>query len=151
MKNTKISNLLLAYKKAYTQINDSSSMPFLNLLLAYFFIALLLHYLLRATEIFWEACLFQSFPTRYRWDLFQVKHVLICEPLEEFSNEFCNTKIELTIERFHTRGQHLCKFILTKESIQIRKSSTPTGFVSKTKHGHRFIVLGHQNCCRNVM
>ena len=87
---------------------------------------------LRTTEIFWAARLFWSFSRRNRCDLFHVKHVLIYEPLEKFSNEFCSTKIKLTVERFHTRGQHLCKFIWTKESIQIRKSSIPTGFVSKT-------------------
>ena len=37
-----------------------------------------------------------------------------------------------TIERFHSRGEHLCKFIGTKESIFIRKSSTPTGFSGYT-------------------
>ena len=36
------------------------------------------------------------------------------------------------IERFHSRGQHLCKFIGTKESVCIRKSSTPKGLVWNT-------------------
>ena len=38
------------------------------------------------------------------------------------------------MERFHSRGQHLCKFIATKESVYTRKEF----------HSHR-IVLGHQN------
>jgi len=39
----------------------------------------------------------------------------------------CNFKIE----RFHSRGQQLCKFIGTKESFYIRKefNSTPKGLV----------------------
>ena len=33
------------------------------------------------------------------------------------------------IERFHSRGQHLCKFIGTKKKALIKeKSTTPTGF-----------------------
>ena len=33
------------------------------------------------------------------------------------------------IERFHSRGQHLCKFIGTKKKAFIKeKSTTPTGF-----------------------
>ena len=49
-----------------------------------------------------------------------------------------------TIERFHSRGQHLCKFIGTKESVYIRKefNSHRTGLGHK--HGRRFIVLGHK-------
>ena len=34
-----------------------------------------------------------------------------------------------SIERFHSRGQQLCKFIEIKESFYIREDSTPTGFV----------------------
>ena len=33
------------------------------------------------------------------------------------------------IERFHSRGQHLCKFIGTKGMVCIRKSSTPKGLI----------------------
>ena len=33
---------------------------------------------------------------------------------------------------FHSHGQHLCKFIGTKESVYIRKESTPTGLVWDT-------------------
>ena len=44
---------------------------------------------------------------------------------------------------FHSRGQRLCKFIGTKESVYIRKefNSHKTGLGHK--HGRRFIVLGH--------
>ena len=44
------------------------------------------------------------------------------------------------LERFHSRGQHLCKFIGAKESVYIRKefSSLRIGFGHQ--HGRRFIV-----------
>ena len=36
------------------------------------------------------------------------------------------------MERFHSRGHHLCKFIRTKESACIRKEFNPTGTVWDT-------------------
>ena len=55
------------------------------------------------------------------------------------------------IECFHSRGQHLCKFIGRKESVYIRKklNSHRTGLGHQ--HGRRFIVLGHQYGRRDVM
>ena len=55
------------------------------------------------------------------------------------------------IECFHSRGQHLCKFIGTKGSVCIRKqlNSHRTGLGHQ--HGRRFIVLGHQYGRRDVM
>ena len=55
------------------------------------------------------------------------------------------------IECFHSRGQHPCKFIGTKESVYIRKdlNSHRTGLGHQ--HGRRFIVLGHQYGRRDVM
>ena len=57
----------------------------------------------------------------------------------------------LIIECFHSRGQHLNKFIGTKESVCIRKefNSHRTGLGHQ--HGRRFIVLGHQYGRRDVM
>ena len=49
-------------------------------------------------------------------------------------------KIITIIERFHSRDQHLCKFIGTKESFYIRKEF----------NSHR-IGLEHQYGCRDVM
>ena len=51
---------------------------------------------------------------------------------------------QTSIECFHSPGQHICKFIGTKESICIRKefNSHRTGLGHQ--HGRRFIVLGHQ-------
>ena len=58
---------------------------------------------------------------------------------------------KIVIERFHSRGQHLCKCIGTKESVCIRKefNSHRTGL--EHQHGRRFIVLGHQYGRRDVM
>ena len=55
------------------------------------------------------------------------------------------------IECFHSRGQHLCKFIGTKENVYIRKefNSHRTGLGHQ--HGRRFIVWGHQYGRRDVM
>ena len=53
------------------------------------------------------------------------------------------------IECFHSRDQHLCKFIGTKESVCIKKSSTPRGLGHQP--GRRFIVLGHQYGRLDVM
>ena len=55
------------------------------------------------------------------------------------------------MERFHSRGQYVCKFMGTKESVCIRKelNSHRTGLGHQ--HGRRFIVLGHQYGRRDVM
>ena len=55
------------------------------------------------------------------------------------------------IERFHSRGQHVCKFIGTKENVYRRKefNSHRTGL--GRKHGRRFIVLGRQHGRRDIM
>ena len=52
----------------------------------------------------------------------------------------CERVVFEEIERFHSRGQHLCKFIGTEESIYIRKE-----FNSKR------IFLGHQYGRLDVM
>ena len=53
-------------------------------------------------------------------------------------------------ECFHSRGQHICKFIGTEESVCIRKefNSQRTGLGHQ--HGRRFIVLEHQYGRRDV-
>ena len=55
------------------------------------------------------------------------------------------------MECFHSRGQHLCKFTGTKESVCIRKefNSHRTGLGHQ--HGRHFIVLGHQYGRHDVM
>ena len=55
------------------------------------------------------------------------------------------------IECFHSRDQHLCKFIGTKESVCIRKEFHSHRIGSGHQHGRRFIVLGHQYGRRDVM
>ena len=69
----------------------------------------------------------------------------------------CDARAELLfspskpIACFHSRDQHLCKFIGTKEIICIRKefNSHRTGLGHQ--HGRRFIGLGHQYGRRDVM
>ena len=55
------------------------------------------------------------------------------------------------IEWFHSRGQHLCKFIGTKGSVRKRKEFNSQRIVLGHQHGRRFIVLGHQYDRRDVM
>ena len=55
------------------------------------------------------------------------------------------------IECFHSRGQHLCKFIGTKESVYIRKEFISHRIGLGHQHGRRFIVLGHQYGRQDVM
>ena len=47
------------------------------------------------------------------------------------------------IECFHSRGQHLCKFMGTKKSVYIRKEFNSHRIGLGHQHGRRFIVLGH--------
>ena len=56
----------------------------------------------------------------------------------------CRYDLSQGIESFHSRDQHLCKFMRTKESVYIRKeiNSHRTGL--EHQHGHRFSVLEHQ-------
>ena len=52
---------------------------------------------------------------------------------------------------FHSRGQHQCKFIGTKESVCIRKQFNSHGNGLGHKHGRRFTVLGDQYGYLDVM
>ena len=49
-----------------------------------------------------------------------------------------------SIECFHSRDEHLCKFIGTKESVCIRKEFNSHRTSLGHQHGRRFIVFGHQ-------
>ena len=55
------------------------------------------------------------------------------------------------IECFHSRGEHPCKFIGTKESVCIRKEFNSHRIGLGHQHGRRFIVLGHKYGRRYVM
>ena len=55
------------------------------------------------------------------------------------------------IERFHSRDQHLCKFIETKGSVYIRKEFNSLRICLVHQHGRHFIVLEHQYGRRDVM
>ena len=52
---------------------------------------------------------------------------------------------------FHSRGQHICQFIGTKESICIKKEFNSQMTVLGHQHGRRFIVSGDQYGRRDVM
>ena len=54
------------------------------------------------------------------------------------------------IERFHSRGQHLCKFIGTNR-VCIKREFNSHRIGLGHQHGRRFIVLGHQYGRRDVM
>ena len=49
------------------------------------------------------------------------------------------------IERFHSRGLHLCEFFGTKERVCIRKEFNSQRIGLGHQHGRRFIVVGHQH------
>ena len=60
-------------------------------------------------------------------------------------------RIHLFIDRFHSRGQQLCKFIGTKESFYTRKEFNSHRIGLVHQNGRRFIVLVHQYGRRDVM
>ena len=65
-------------------------------------------------------------------------------PLTSFS-------VSTSIERFHPRGQHLCNFIGTKESVYIRQEFNSQRIGLEHQHGRRLIVLENQYGRRDVM
>ena len=62
-----------------------------------------------------------------------------------------SNKYLISIERFHSRGHHLCKFIGTKENFCIRKEFNSHRIGLGHQHGRRFIVLWHQYGRRDVI
>ena len=80
-----------------------------------------------------------------------------CEPPLLWRNEInrlsqeSRVQVGGCIECLHSRGEHLCKFMGTKESVCIRKEliflRTGLGY----QHGHRFFVLGHQHDHRFIV
>ena len=71
----------------------------------------------------------------------------------DFRDE-CRTRMKFVrkqpIERFHSRGQHLCKFMTTNEIVYIRKESNSHRIPLVHQHGRRFIVLENQYGRRDV-
>ena len=57
----------------------------------------------------------------------------------------------IPIACFHSRDQHLCEFIETRESLCIRKEFNSHMIGLGHQNGRRFIVLGHQYGRRDVM
>ena len=54
------------------------------------------------------------------------------------------------IDRFHSRGKQLCKFVGTKTFFYITKVSIPNGYLSVHQHGRRFHCFIHQYGHRDV-
>ena len=63
----------------------------------------------------------------------------------------CHSNNVYLILCFHPRGQHLSKFIGTKESVYIRKEFNSHRISLEHKYGRRFIVLGHKYGRHDVM
>ena len=82
--------------------------------------------------------------TFWFWGIFhRIKHLwIVCWRFQ---------KCSVCIERFHSRGQHLCKFIGTKESVSIRKEFNSHRIGLGHQHGRLFIDFGHQYGRRDVM
>ena len=55
------------------------------------------------------------------------------------------------MECFHSHGQHLRKFIGTKESVYVRKEFNSYGICLEDQHGCHFIVLEHQDGRCDIM
>ena len=58
------------------------------------------------------------------------------------------TAVNDLIERFHLRGQQLCRLIATKEGLYMSKEFHYRRVDFGLQHGRRFIVLGHQRLYR---
>ena len=69
----------------------------------------------------------------------------------KFTKRWWKFPCDRSIERFHSRDQQLCKFIGTKESVYIRKTSTLTGLVWYTNMAAVSSFLVHQYGRRDVM
>ena len=57
----------------------------------------------------------------------------------------------ILLKHNYSRGQHICKFIETKESVCIRKEFNSHWIVLVHQNGRRFIVLEHKYGRRDVM
>ena len=57
----------------------------------------------------------------------------------------------MSIERIYSRVQQLWKFILTKESVHLRKALISHRIGLVQQHVRLFIILKHQYSCRDVM
>ena len=89
--------------------------------------------------------------------IYPIAHaILIATKVERITHESRHLRLETeptrpSVECFHSRGQYLCKFIGTKESVCIRKEFNSQRIGLGHQHGRRFIVLGHQHGRRDVM
>ena len=58
--------------------------------------------------------------------------------------------LRLRIECFHSRGQHLCKFIGTKECVCVRKEFNSQRISLGHQHGRRDVMWKHSRWCLNI-
>ena len=101
-------------------------------------------------------------PVRLRVDFkillvtFKILHGVAPSYLKDLVSVLPDSRYQLRrnnngIECFHSRGQHICKFMVTKESVCIRKGINSQRTCLGHQHGLHFIVLGHQYGRRDVM
>ena len=95
--------------------------------------------------------------TIHTWSVYQpfttIEHLTSLKVFTVLFFKFCSYDrlISNSIECFHSRGQHLCKFIGTKGGVCKRKELNSHRICLGHQHGRRFIVLGHQYGGRDVM
>ena len=98
-------------------------------------------------ELLHKSILFSGF--------FKCKHSFTDKPMVITKILLDSSRVSLEcglfIECFHSRCQHLCKFIGTKESVYIREEFNSHSTRLWHKHGHRFIVLVHKYGRHDVM
>ena len=69
----------------------------------------------------------------------------------QVENSTVESKQLTNLRAIHSRGQHLCKFVGTKEIFYIRKEINSHRICLEHHHGRRFIALEHQYGRREVM
>ena len=80
----------------------------------------------------------------------QLQHIQSVKTRDKNETRVNNIQRVFVTECFYSRGQHLCKFIETKERVSIRKEFNSHRIGLGHQHGRRFIVLGHQYGRRDV-
>ena len=85
-------------------------------------------------------------------DLFQFNAVIVHTVADSLPFRY---KEPSGIECFHSRGQHLCKFNETRESVSIKKEFNSHRIGLGHQHGRRFIVwdtnMAAVTSCENTL
>ena len=74
-------------------------------------------------------------------------HIISAADFPLFCSNFAR---KCLIDRFHSRDQQPCKFIVTKESLYIRKEFNSHRIGFTLRHGRRFIIFALQHGRRDV-